>query len=206
MQDAAGQRQLAGGAQQLGQLVATERDPAAGVPYLQRAIGAAIATGDSALIADSYLDLASVLIRTGKGPGAARELEEAIDLMTLGDGPRSPRAPINMWKLVLKLAQLAAADGDMSRSAEHAEVALAQAQRAGSAAGNARARALLATAYEKLGNHILAERHRRGAVDEMRKLGDRRGTAELLLYGASSGRTLMKIAPEVLKEARELAP
>jgi len=189
----------------LGQLVATERDPAAGVPYLQRAIGAAIATGDSALIADSYLDLASVLIRTGKGPGAARELEEAIDLMTLGDGPRSPRAPINMWKLVLKLAQLAAADGDMSRSAEHAEVALAQAQRAGSAAGNARARALLATAYEKLGNHILAERHRRGAVDEMRKLGDRRGTAELLLYGASSGRTLMKIAPEVLKEARELA-
>ena len=122
-----------------------------------------------------------------------------------GCGPRSPRAPINMWKLVLKLAQLAAADGDMSRSAEHAEVALAQAQRAGSAAGNARARALLATAYEKLGNHILAERHRRGAVDEMRKLGDRRGTAELLLYGASSGRTLMKIAPEVLKEARELA-
>ncbi|MBL8621105.1 MAG: hypothetical protein JNK64_07360 [Myxococcales bacterium] len=84
-------------------------------------------------------------------------------------------------------------------------MALAQAQRAGSAAGSARARALLATAYEKLGNHILAERHRRGAVEEMRKLGDRRGTAELLLYGASPGRTLMKIAPEVLKEARELA-
>jgi len=189
----------------LGQLVATERDPAAGVPYLQRAIGAAIATGDSALIADSYLDLASVLIRTGKSPAATRELEEAIDLMTLGDGPRSPRAPHNMWKLVLKLAQLASAEGDMSRCAEHAEVALAQAQRVSSAAGSARARALLATAYEKLGNHILAERHRRGAVEEMRKLGDRRGTAELLLYGANPGRTLMKIAPEVLKEARELA-
>ncbi|MBK9034766.1 MAG: AAA family ATPase [Myxococcales bacterium] len=189
----------------LGQLIAAERDPNAAVPYLQRAIGAAIATGDSELIADSYLDLASVLIRAGKSATAVRELEEAIDLMTLGDGPRSPRAPVNMWKIVQKLAQLAAADGDMNRAASQAEVALVQAQHAGSSAGVARARALLATAYEKLGNGILAERHRRAAVDEMRRLGDRRGTAELLLYGSSPGRTLMKISPEVLKEARDLA-
>ena len=33
----------------------------------------------------------------------------------------------------------------------------------------------------------------------------RRGTAELLLYGTSPGRTLMRISPEVLSEARELA-
>jgi Tfp pilus assembly protein PilF len=174
------------------------------VPYLQRAIGAAIATGDSALIADSYLDLASVLIRVGKSAAATRELEEAIDLMTLGDGPAPPGARQH----VEGGAQAGAARRRRRRgprAAEHAEVALAQAQRVSSAAGVARARALLATAYEKLGNHILAERHRRGAVEEMRKLGDRRGTAELLLYGANPGRTLMKIAPEVLKEARELA-
>ena len=56
----------------LGQLVATERDSAAGVPYLQRAIGAAIATGDSALIADSYLDLASVPARAPRRPASSK--------------------------------------------------------------------------------------------------------------------------------------
>ncbi|MEZ4398747.1 MAG: protein kinase [Kofleriaceae bacterium] len=189
----------------LGQLVATERDPAAAVPFLQRAIGAAIATGDGSLIAETYLDLASVLIRQGKSDAAARELQESIDMMTLGDGPRSPRGPDNLWKVVLKLAQVAAASGDLHRAAEQAEYALAQAQRVNAAVGVARSRALLASAYEKLGNHILAERHRRGAVDEMRRMGDRRGTAELLLYGAGPGRTLMKLGAEVLQEAQELA-
>jgi tetratricopeptide (TPR) repeat protein len=189
----------------LGQLIAGERDPATAMPYLQRAIGAAIATGDSELIADSYLDLASVMIRGGKSAAAARELEEAIDLMTLGDGPRSPRSPANMWRVVLKLAQLDAADGDMDSAAERAEVALAQAQRVGSAAGIARSRSLLSAAYERLGNTILAERHRRGAVDEMRRMGDRRGTAELLLYGGSPGRTMSRLAPDLLREARQLA-
>ena len=192
-------------ARALGQLIAAERDASAAIPYLQRAIGAAIATGDSELIAESYLDLASVMIRVGKSAAASRELEEAIDLMTLGDGPRSPRAPASMWKVVHKLAQLAAADGEVARAAEHAEVALVQAQRVSSAAGVARARSTLATAYDKLGNAILAERHRRAAVDAMRRMGDRRGTAELLLYGTTPGRTLMKISPEVLREARELA-
>ena len=36
-------------------------------------------------------------------------------------------------------------------------------------------------------------------------MGDRRGTAELLLYGTGSGRTLLKISPDALREAHELA-
>lgn len=186
----------------LGQLLAAERDPATAVPYLQRAIGAAIATGDGALIADSYLDLASVLIRLGKGAVAATELAEGVDMMTLGEGPRSPRGPVNLWKVCLKQAQIAVASGD---HADAAELALAQAVRVSSTVGVARCRALLATAYEHLGNQVIAERHRRAAVDEMRRMGDRRGTAELLLHGASAGRTAMRIAPELLREARELA-
>jgi hypothetical protein len=82
---------------------------------------------------------------------------------------------------------------------------LAQAQRVGARAGAARVQSLLASCHERLGNHMLAERHRRAAVDELRKMGDRRGTAELLLYGTGPGRTLMRISPEVLREARELA-
>lgn len=189
----------------LGQLVAAESDAGASVPYLQRAIGAAIATGDGDLIADTYLDLASVLIRLGKSAAAVGELEEAIDLMTLGDGPRTPRAPSRLWQVVLKLAQLAFADDKVPRTVEYAEIALAQAQRVGAAIGVARSRALLSTCYERLGNHVLAERHRRGAVEEMRRMGDRRGTAELMLYGTGGGRTQLKISPDVLREARELA-
>lgn len=192
-------------ARALGQLVAAERDPAAAVPYLQRAIGAAIATGEGDLIAETYLDLASVLVRTGKSAVAARELEEAVDLMTLGDGPRTPRAPALLWKVLLKLAQLAVAEEQYVKAVDFAEIALTQATRVEAIVGVAHTRALLSTCYEKLGNHVLAERHRRGAVEEMRRMGDRRGTAELMLYGTSAGRTLLRISPDVLREARELA-
>ena len=36
-------------------------------------------------------------------------------------------------------------------------------------------------------------------------MGDRRGTAELLLSGASSTSTMVRIEPNALREARELA-
>jgi len=188
-----------------GQLAAAESEPSAAVPHLQKAVGAAIATGDSELIAETYLDLAAVLIRVGKGAAARRELEEAIDMVTLGEGGGSPRAPRNLWRLTLKLAQMAMSDQEVARAVEFGEMTLAQAQRANARAGAARTQSLLAACHERLGNHMLAERHRRAAVDELRRMGDRRGTAELLLYGTSPGRTLMRISPEVLHEARELA-
>lgn len=188
-----------------GQLAAAESEPTAAVPHLQKAVGAAIATGDSELIAETYLDLAAVLVRIGKSAGARRELEEAIDMVTLGEGARSPRAPRNLWRLTLKLAQLALSEGELARAIEWGETTLAQAQRVNARAGAARTQTLLATCHEKLGNHKNADRHRRAAVEELRRMGDRRGTAELLLYGTSPGRTLMRISPEVLSEARELA-
>ncbi len=188
-----------------GQLAAAESEPSAAIPYLQRAVGAAIATGDGEMIAETYLDLAAVLIRVGKGPSARRELEEAIDMVTLGEGGGSTRAPRNIWRLTLKLAQIAVNDQDLPRAVELGEMTLAQAQRASARSGAARVQSLLASCHEKLGNHMLSERHRRAAVDELRRMGDRRGTAELLLYGTGPGRTLMRISPEVLREARELA-
>jgi len=100
---------------------------------------------------------------------------------------------------------MAVAAGDHARGVELGEVALSQAQRVRARAGAARTQSLLATCYERLGNHLNAERHRRAAVDEMRRMGDRRGTAELLLYGTGPGRTLTRISPDALREARELA-
>ncbi len=177
----------------------------AAVPYLEKAIGAAIASGDGNLIADAYVDLATVLIRVGKSLEATRELEEAIDLITLGDGARSRRAPAHLWQVVIKLAQLAAADGDHRRAAELAEVALLQAQRVAARVGAARAQSLLAGAYERLGKKDLAAEHRRSAVNELRRMGDRRGTAELLLHATGTGGSLLRIDPASMREALQLA-
>ena len=177
----------------------------AAVPYLEKAIGAAIASGDGNLIADAYVDLATVLIRIGKSTEATRELEEAIDLITLGDGSRSRRAPAHLWQVVIKLAQLAAADGDHRRTAELAEVALLQAQRVAARVGAARAQSLLAGAYERLGKRDLAAEHRRAAVTELRRMGDRRGTAELLLHATGTGGSLLRIDPASMREALQLA-
>ena len=71
--------------------------------------------------------------------------------------------------------------------------------------GTARVQATLASLYESDGNAVKAERYRQAAVDEMRRLGDRRGTAELLLAGAGPTRRLLRITPASLREARELA-
>jgi serine/threonine-protein kinase len=188
-----------------GQLAAAENEPSAAVPHLQRSVGAAIATGDGELIGETYLDLAAVLIRTGKAAAARRELEEAIDMVTLGEGGDSARGPRNLWRLTLKLAQLAVTDQDFTRAVAVGRMTLTQAQRVNARAGAARVQSLLAQCHERLGNASDAEHHRREAVQELRRMGDRRGTAELLLYGTSPGRTLMRISPEVLHEARELA-
>jgi hypothetical protein len=64
---------------------------------------------------------------------------------------------------------------------------------------------LLATLYEKAGHAQKAERYRQAAIEEMRRLGDRRGTAELLLAGGDPTRRLLRITPASLREARELA-
>lgn len=189
-----------------GHLAAAEKGQiTAAVPFLEKAIGAAIASGDGNLIADAYVDLATVLIRIGKSAEATRELEEAIDLVTLGDGARSRRAPNHLWQVVIKLAQLAAAEGDHRRAAELAEVALLQAQRVHARVGAARAQSLLAGAYDRLGKPELAAGHRKAAVEELRRLGDRRATAELLLRATSTGGSLLRIDPASMREALQLA-
>jgi hypothetical protein len=64
---------------------------------------------------------------------------------------------------------------------ELAEAALAQAKRADSFVGAARAHALLGDVLAALGRRSEASPHRVAAIEHMRSLGDRRTTAELLL-------------------------
>jgi hypothetical protein len=69
-------------------------------------IGFGIRGGDVGEIADGYLALAAAL-RDSAGPAlAARELEEGVNIITGGEGPRMRDAPEPLWRVLLELALL----------------------------------------------------------------------------------------------------
>jgi len=113
--------------------------------------------------------------------------------------------PNNMWHLLLRLSHLHRSLKNTQHAARMAEASLGHAHRVRSGVGVARARALLAELFESLGDLEAAQEHRDAAVEEMRRLGDRRGTAELLLAGSTATSTMVRIQPNALREARELA-
>jgi len=172
---------------------------------LQNAIGLAIPTGNTELLCNLYLDLSSLMLQDGNSGGAIDELEEGLNMVTLGEGARGEFGPDNLWRLLLRLGQLYCAEGLHERGVKTAEDALYRARQIHSALGAAKTQSMLATEYEKLGNLQKSERFRQGAIDEMRKLGDRRGTAELLLAGLKPTRTLVRVSASVLREAEQLA-
>ena len=86
-----------------------------------------------------------------------------------------------------------------------AEHGLAHARRVSSRVGSARVLVLLAGECERVGDVARAGTYRAAAVEELRALGDRRTTAELLMTIVSPSRTLSRIPAPALTEARELA-
>ena len=172
---------------------------------MRRAIGLLITEGEMELLADFYLDLASMYERNDDIPSAIAELVEGTDLVTLGEGENATTGPESLWRMLHRQARLQGAMNQNQRALQLAESALIHARRVRSRIGSAKVQTLLASHYEKLGNEDLAKQYRDAAVNEMRKLGDRRGTAELLLSGLTPTRTLWRINPAYLQEARELA-
>lgn len=180
-------------------------DEATAIATLRDAIGLVIPVGAPELLGELYLDLATMQLRGGRPDDARREIEEGIDVITAGEGAATTRAPRQFWTLLLRLAQLASSGGDPGHALPIAEQAHRHANQADSALGAARAQALLASIHEQLGDHARAEIYRRRAIEAMRDLGDRRGTAELLLSGARSPDTIRRITPASIREARLLA-
>ncbi|MCG8417255.1 MAG: protein kinase [Proteobacteria bacterium] len=178
-------------------------DPA--TETLRRAIGLLIPVGEMELLPDFYLDLAAVYERKGDIDKAIAELIEGIDIVTLGEGENATDGPMVLWRLLLRQARMQGASNQSERALQLAESALIHARRVRSRIGSAKVQTLLASHYEKLGNLKLAEQYREAAVNEMRRLGDRRGTAELLLSGITPTRTFWRLNPAYLREARELA-
>ena len=159
----------------------SEGDVEGAIAALRRGVGRAISTGDMNLVCELYLDLATALLRAGDQAGALRELVECIDLATLGEGFTAIDGPEPFWRILRAKAQMVDNTGDSYRALRLAEAALFHAQRVRSRLGAARVQQLLAQLCDKTGLGGKAERYRQAAITEMRSLGDRRATAELLL-------------------------
>ena len=159
----------------------SEGDLEGAITALRRGVGRAIGSGDMNLVCELYLDLAIALQRAGDADTANRELVECVDLATLGEGFTATDGPESFWRVLRAQAQLIDNAGDSYRALRLAEAALFHSQRVRSRLGAARVQQLLATLCEKAGLGGKAERYRQAAIAEMRNLGDRRATAELLL-------------------------
>jgi hypothetical protein len=97
-----------------------------------------------------------------------------------------------MWRLLLALAELARHARQLPEARSFALHALRHAERVDHPVGRARTHAILADLHESLGFAQNATEHRREAVEELRRIGDRRTTAELLIAladprGANAG-------------------
>jgi tetratricopeptide (TPR) repeat protein len=159
----------------------SEGDVDGAIAALRRGVGRAISTGDMNLVCELYLELANSLMRAGDVDTALHELVECIDLATLGEGFTAIDGPEGFWRILRAQAQMIDNAGDSYKALRLAEAALFHAQRVRSRLGAARVQQLLAHLCEKAGLGGKAERYRQQAIAEMRNLGDRRATAELLL-------------------------
>jgi serine/threonine-protein kinase len=187
------------------QLLYSTGDEAGGITAVQHAIALALGSGQTELLTKLYLDLSSMHLRSGDAAQALAEIEEGVDLVTLGEGPNASTGPHDLWRLLLRLAQLVGAAGRGEAALALGEAALAHAARVGSGLGAARVQALLADLHDAGGRAERAAACREYAVTEMRRLGDRRGTAELLLASATPTANLIRVEPASLREARALA-
>jgi len=176
--------------------------------HLTAALQASLAGGDAATLADLYIELSDVLVQLGDASSAESELWEGLMLVTHGDGPEAERGPEPLWRMLWALGELARAAGDLPGARSYGLHALRHAARVDSPVGRGRAHTFLAEVNDMLGDAQEAIEQRRLAVEELRRVGDRRTTAELLILLADPETGSAASAVEAkawLKEADALA-
>jgi serine/threonine-protein kinase len=152
--------------------------------HLRGAIASSLAVGERDLLVSLYLDLADWYAGRGDPHGAIRELNEGIDLVTMGGGPTSEEGPAGTWRLLLRLSELQVKEADTATARSSAQAAYQHAARCGSALGRARAAAQLGVIAGTQGDLIDARERFYEAAAELRRLGDRRSAAEQFLIVA----------------------
>jgi serine/threonine protein kinase/tetratricopeptide (TPR) repeat protein len=171
----------------LAHVAETERDAGAAMTYLRRAIGGAIGGGQLLHVVELYVELSSLMFESGDRGGAWRELDECLNMVTFGEGAAVTDGPANLWKLVKHQSMVLAAQGELQQAVATAEQALRLARAHHTQVGVARVSALLVELAAQAGQPELAAQHRAVAVTELRALGDRRDTAQLLALARAAG-------------------
>jgi tetratricopeptide (TPR) repeat protein len=175
----------------LGRCLVRKRDWAGAIEAYQRALGPLIAQGRRASLLELYADLARTHANLGKLDRAIAEINEGLDMCTLGDGPRAT-VDVSMWRYLLTASELheradpnpASAAVRLRNARIWAEHALFQAERRSEDLGQMRAHEVLGRLLRGLGQAMLAEQHVGRGLELSRKLGDRRTSAEFLLLRA----------------------
>jgi tetratricopeptide (TPR) repeat protein/tRNA A-37 threonylcarbamoyl transferase component Bud32 len=175
------QTQQAGLLRARGRIALMSGNAEAASQLLRRAIGLAFRSGETEFLCETYVDLASALAALGSVADAVAELGEAVDALTFGEGLARAGRPARLWMLGLRLASLHLRGGNTAHAKQVARDSLAHAERTGSLIGQGRLHTLLARIFEETGDTHAALSHQARALDHMRRLGDRRTTAELLL-------------------------
>jgi serine/threonine-protein kinase len=163
-------------------------EPGEALRRLECAVGLSIRAGDLELLCQCYLDLVRELRNADRPNDARHELEQAIDVITAGSGLAAVRGPERLWRLSLTLAELELLTGNHARAREHAEATLAHVEHCAHTHARGRVRTLLARICEHAGDFRAALEYRSAAIDDLRRLGDRRSTAELLIESAAASR------------------
>jgi serine/threonine-protein kinase len=171
----------------LGHVALAQGMPERAFASLRCAVGVAMGASNLELVAALYLDLATVHARGGHPAEALRELQEGIDVVTLGEGVAAKEGPRALWRMSARLGELLHATGRRREALLTTTHALRHAQRVGAALGRARVNTLLAFMYEQERDLPAATRHRQAAVDELRRMGDRRTTHDMLAARAATG-------------------
>jgi hypothetical protein len=155
----------------------------------------------------SYLWLARA--HTGGDDAAARELAEAIDVITLGEGLETREELRDLWRLGLALAKREHAAGRVEAARASAVRALRHAEQCAQTYGAARLHGFLARIAATAAD---AGEHRTAARTARERLGDRLGAARLLVASgrATGDRELRRrgraLAAEVGRRPRRRRP
>jgi serine/threonine-protein kinase len=150
---------------------------------LRQSLSAAILQGDREQMLDLYRELSEECTRRGNLQGAIVELQEGLDLCTLGEGPRA-RLELPLWRYLLAISAAVRASGHPAEARPWCTHALFQADQDGDLLGQMRCHAELGVLMRDTSQPLLAEQHTARALEHARYFGDRLSTSELLLERA----------------------
>lgn len=165
--------------------------PVKAVATLTAALGHILPSGEQDILAETYLELGNLLVVQGKPQRAQEELQEGMDIVTMGRGVTWEGAPESLWKILLRMADLGRRKAESEKGEERNTTlhkallwgggAVAQSVRLSSPLGRARAHEVVSKICATLGMDEQQARHSREAASALSEIGGRSRQKSCLL-------------------------